>query len=50
MLLVDELELPPPPFFFFLLFDVAGGGAGFVFRPGFQFQFPIHPDWSHLVL
>ena len=38
MLLLDELELPPPPFFFFLLFDVAGGGAGLVFRP---YQFTI---------
>ena len=40
MLLLEFEELPPP-FFFFLLFDVAGGGAGFVFRPGFQFQFSI---------
>ena len=39
LLLVDELELPPPPFFFFLLFDVAGGGAGLVFRPEFHFHF-----------
>ena len=38
LLLVDELELPPPPFFFFLLFDVAGGGAGLVFRPEFHFH------------
>ena len=38
LLVVDELELPPPPFFFFLLFDVAGGGAGLVFRPEFHFH------------
>ena len=45
MLLVDELELPPPPFFFFLLFDVAGGGAGLVFRPVLHIHLifiPIH--------
>ena len=40
LVLFDELA-PPPPFFFFLLFDVAGGGAGLVFRPGFRFQFSI---------
>ena len=47
LLLVDALELPPPPFFFFLLFDVAGGGAGLVFRPVVLHSSHFH---SHLQL
>ena len=46
MLLLDELELPPPPFFFFLLFDVAGGGAGLVFRPKFYIHLIFIPIYN----